>query len=46
MGLQILERERKIFDKDKAFKPDLAGYEYIIERQLKPEFPDNIITSS
>lgn len=42
MGLQVLERERKLFDKDKAFKPDLAGYEYIIERQLKPEFPDDI----
>lgn len=45
MGLQILERERKIYDKDKAFKPDLAGYEYIIERQLKPEFPDNVLVS-
>jgi thiamine-monophosphate kinase len=43
MGLQVLERERKLFDKDKAFKPDLAGYEYIIERQLKPEFPDDVI---
>jgi thiamine-monophosphate kinase len=42
MGLQVLERERKLFDKDKAFRPDLAGYEYIIERQLKPEFPENI----
>jgi thiamine-monophosphate kinase len=45
MGLQILERERKIFDKDKSFKPDLAGYEYIIERQLKPGFPDNVLIS-
>jgi len=44
MGLQVLERERKLFDKDKAFKPDLAGYEYIIERQLKPEFPEKIIS--
>jgi thiamine-monophosphate kinase len=43
MGLQVLERERKLFDKDKTFKPDLAGYEYIIERQLKPEFPDEVI---
>jgi thiamine-monophosphate kinase len=43
MGLQILERERKIFDKDKSFTPDLAGYEYIIERQLKPGFPDNVL---
>lgn len=45
MGLQILERERKIYDKDKVFKPDLAGYEYIIERQLKPGFPDNVLMS-
>jgi thiamine-monophosphate kinase len=42
MGLQVLERERKLFDKDRASKPDLAGYEYIIERQLKPEFPNEI----
>jgi len=42
MGLQILERERKLFDKDKTFKPYLAGYEYIIERQLKPEFPKDV----
>lgn len=45
MGLQVLERERKIFDKDKSFKPDLSGYEYIIERQLKPEFPSWLIPS-
>jgi thiamine-monophosphate kinase len=43
MGLQVLERERKLFDKDSSFKPDLSGYEYIIERQLKPEFPVNIV---
>jgi thiamine-monophosphate kinase len=42
MGLQVLERERKLFDKDKTFKPDLTGYEYIIERQLKPEFPSDL----
>jgi thiamine-monophosphate kinase len=45
MGLQVLERERKLFDKDKAFKPDLSGYEYIIERQLKPELPGDVIAS-
>jgi thiamine-monophosphate kinase len=39
MGLQLLERERKLFDKEKVTQPDLAGYEYIIGRQLKPEFP-------
>jgi thiamine-monophosphate kinase len=44
MGLQVLERERKLFNKDKAFKPDLSGYEYIIERQLKPELPEDLFT--
>jgi thiamine-monophosphate kinase len=39
MGLQLLERERKIFDKEKKVQPDLAGFEYAIARQLKPEFP-------
>jgi thiamine-monophosphate kinase len=42
LGLQVLERERKLFDKDKNFRPDLAGYEYLIERQLKPEVPDQL----
>lgn len=39
MGLQLLERERKIFQKEKGIQPDLAGNEYIIGRQLKPELP-------
>lgn len=43
MGLQVLERERKLFDKDINFKPDLSSYQYIIERQLKPEFPAAVI---
>lgn len=43
MGLQVLERERKIFDKDNPVQPDLSGYEYIIERQLKPEFPEKVL---
>jgi thiamine-monophosphate kinase len=43
MGLQILERERKLFSRESSFKPDFAGFEYIIERQLKPEFPANVV---
>jgi len=39
MGLQLLERERKLFIKEKVTQPDLAGYEYIVGRQLKPEIP-------
>lgn len=43
MGLKMLERERRLYAKDKTIKPDFAGYEYLIERQLKPEFPSRII---
>jgi thiamine-monophosphate kinase len=39
MGLQLLERERKLFVKDKVTQPDLSGFEYVIKRQLKPEIP-------
>ena len=42
MGLQLLERERKLFEKDKTVQPDLSGFEYSIGRQLKPDFPSNI----
>jgi thiamine-monophosphate kinase len=43
MGLQLLERERKLFLKDKVTQPDLSGYEYIVGRQLKPEIPVKIL---
>jgi thiamine-monophosphate kinase len=43
MGLQLLERERKLFEKEKVTRPDLSGYEDIIGRQLKPEFPAIIL---
>lgn len=39
MGLQLLERERKLFVKEKVTQPDLSGFEYVIGRQLKPEIP-------
>ena len=37
VGLQLLEREKKIFMESPGVQPDLAGNDYIIERQLKPE---------
>ncbi len=43
MGLRVLEREGRLFGMDKSFRPDLTGYEYIIERQLKPEFPADVL---
>lgn len=43
MGLQLLEREKKVFNGDKEFTPDFAGKEYLLERQLKPEARKDII---
>lgn len=54
MGLQILEREKAVFDaqmketKNKTeqmeqIQPDFAGKEYLLERQLKPEARRDII---
>jgi len=37
MGLQVLEREKQVFQVNPNNQPDLDNYTYIIERQLKPE---------
>ena len=37
MGLQVLERERQVFEVNPNAQPDLDQYSYIVERQLKPE---------
>ncbi len=44
MGLQLLEREKTVFNGDKDFQPDFGGKEYLLERQLKPEARKDIIT--
>ena len=43
MGLQLLEREKEVFKAHPGAQPDLAGYDYILERQLKPEARADII---
>ena len=43
MGLQILERERNIFEEVKGVQPKLDDYAYVLERQLKPEARKDII---
>lgn len=43
IGLQILEREKKIFEKNSGIQPDLSGSDYVLERQLKPEIPLDIL---
>lgn len=37
MGLQVLEREKQVFQVNPNNQPDLDAYSYLIERQLKPE---------
>lgn len=43
MGLQLLEREKAVFQASKDAQPDLDGNDYILERQLKPEARKDIV---
>ena len=43
MGLQLLEREKAVFEGQKEAQPDFAGKEYLLERQLKPEARKDIV---
>ncbi|NNE55993.1 MAG: thiamine-phosphate kinase [Flavobacteriales bacterium] len=43
MGLQILEREKSVFQEAPSVQPDLQGHDYILERQLKPEARVDIV---
>ena len=44
MGLQLLEREKEVFNANPNIQPDLDGHDYILQRQLKPEARKDIIT--
>ena len=43
MGLLLLKREKEVFRANPDIQPELAGHEYIVERQLKPEARTNIV---
>ena len=43
LGLQLLEREKQVFLKDKNAEPELEDYNYLVGRQLKPEARGDII---
>lgn len=45
MGLQLLERENEVFKVNEHMKPQLDGYDYILERQLKPEARVDIVAA-
>ncbi len=37
LGLQLLNREKQVFLENPKMQPDFSGYDYLLERQLKPE---------
>lgn len=44
MGLQLLEREKRVYaGNPDTVQPDFSGYEYILERQLKPEAREDVV---
>lgn len=43
MGLQLLEREKVVFEGNPEMQPDFSGKDYLLERQLKPEARKDII---
>jgi len=43
LGLQIMEREKKIFLENPSIQPDFENKDYLIERQLKPEARGDVI---
>jgi thiamine-monophosphate kinase len=43
LGLQILEREKKVFMETQLAQPELTGYDYVLERQLKPEARQDVV---
>ena len=42
LGFTVLEREKQVFQADPNNQPDLDRYDYLIERQLKPEARQDI----
>lgn len=43
MGLLVLQREMELFKEDSSQQPKLNEYQYILEKQLKPEARQDII---
>lgn len=37
MGLHILEREKQVYQSNPEMQPELVGFDYLLQRQLKPE---------
>jgi thiamine-monophosphate kinase len=42
-GLQLLEREKQIFNENPNIQPDFSSFEYVVERQLRPHLRQDVI---
>jgi thiamine-monophosphate kinase len=45
MGLQLLERENEVYKVNPNMQPQLLGYDYILQRQLRPEARMDIVSA-
>ena len=45
MGLNVLQREKEVWKNNPNMQPELDDFNYILERQLKPEARKDIIES-
>tara|TARA_B100000886_G_scaffold340342_1_gene309305 strand:- start:8231 stop:9280 length:1050 start_codon:yes stop_codon:yes gene_type:complete len=43
LGLQLLNREKQVFESNPLMQPDLQNRDYVLQRQLKPEARKDII---
>ena len=43
LGLQVLERERQVFEANPNAQHELDNYTYLVERQLKPEARKDVV---
>ncbi len=43
MGLQLLEREKLVFESVPGVQPDFSNYKYILQRQMRPDARKDVI---
>jgi thiamine-monophosphate kinase len=43
IGLQVLEREKRVFLEAPGAQPELEGFDYVLKRQLRPEARKDIV---
>jgi len=43
IGLQVLEREKRVFMEAPGAKPELGGFDYVLKRQLRPEARKDLV---